>query len=259
MTKFFVIASGKGGVGKTTTAINLASAINSFGHEVILVDANLSTPNIGIYLGSTKVPISIHDVLAGKKPITDAIYLHRHGIKVVPASLSIKEQESVQHNLLETYIRELAGKAEVVIIDSAAGLDGETVSAIRAGDEVIIITTPDLASVTDALKTVKLCEKNDKKIFGVIINKAKKDDFEMDKANIEYILEHPVIAMIPQDDLVRQSIHVKTPVTYSHPNSKSSVAFKKLAAKIIGEEYAESVEEKESVMDSIMKGIGIKP
>ena len=135
MTKFIVIASGKGGVGKTTTAINLATALNSFGREVILIDANLSTPNVGIYLGSSKVPVSLHDVLSGEKKIREAMYIHKNGIKVIPASISLKDREKAKHNFLDKYIKELAGSADIVIIDSANGLGGEALSAIKAGDD----------------------------------------------------------------------------------------------------------------------------
>ncbi|MBN2421757.1 cell division ATPase MinD [Candidatus Woesearchaeota archaeon] len=259
MTKFIVVASGKGGVGRTTTAINLATALNSFGREVILVDANLSTPHIGIYLGSTKVPVSLHDVLSGEKHIKEALYQHRNGLKVIPASISIKNLKKIKPNLLEKYIQELTGSAEIVIVDSAAGLGEEPLSAIKACDEVIIVTTPDLASVTDALKTIKLCEEHNKKIFGIIVNKVKKDDFEMAKENIEFILENTVIALIPDDDTVRQSLYLKTPVTYSHPNTPAAIGFKKLAANILGEKYVESIEKKDTMLDIILKSIGLKP
>ncbi|MFH0875975.1 MAG: cell division ATPase MinD [archaeon] len=259
MTKFIVIASGKGGVGKTTTAINLASAFLGFGREVILVDANLSTPNVGIYLGAPKVPVSLHDVLEGKKPIGESIYIHRSGLKVVPASISLKNINIKNIGLLSHYILSLAGSADIVIIDTAAGLGSEALHGIRAGDDVIIITTPDLASVTDALKTVRLCEQNKKKIIGVLVNRAKEDDFELAKANIEYILEHPVLAMIPDDDTVRQANHLKSPVTYSHPQSSSSIGYKKLAAKLLGEKYVESIEKKEGMLEYALKRIGINP
>ncbi|MBD3203893.1 P-loop NTPase [Candidatus Woesearchaeota archaeon] len=259
MTKFLVVASGKGGVGKTTAAINLATALNGYGRDVILIDANLTTPNVGIYLGSSKIPVSFHDVVSGEKEITDSIYLHRNGLKVVPASISLKDQEKIDFDLLDKYILKLTGHADIIIIDSAAGLNQESLGAIRAGDEVIIITTPDLASVADALKTIKICEKNNKKIRGVIVNKVKQDDFEMAKENIEYILEHDVIALIPDDDRVRQSIYLKSPVTYSYPDSPSSVGFKKLAATLLGEKYVESIEKEDSMFDYVLKTIGLKP
>ncbi|MBU0758098.1 MAG: cell division ATPase MinD [Nanoarchaeota archaeon] len=259
MTKFIVVASSKGGVGKTTTAINLATALHGFGREIILVDANISTPNVGIYLGASKVPITLHDVLSAEKPLSDSIYILRSGLKVIPASISISDQKKARHELLGKYLQQLAGKAEIVIIDSAAGLGGEMISAIKTGDEIIIITTPDLASVTDALRTVRVCRDHNKKILGIIVNRVREDDFEIAKSNIEFILEHPIIALIPEDDTIRQANHLKSPVTYSHPNAPSSVSYKKLAAKILGVKYVESIEKDDSMFDYVLKTIGLKP
>src|SRR3990167_1644228 len=101
MTKVITITSGKGGVGKTTTAINLAAAINSFGKEVIVVDANLTTPNVGLHLGAPIVPVSLNHVLSGKADITDAIYEHESGTKIVPSSLSVKELRNLDHSKLK--------------------------------------------------------------------------------------------------------------------------------------------------------------
>src|SRR3989344_513217 len=91
MSRFIVITSGKGGVGKTTTAVNLATAINSFDEDVLLVDVNLTTPNVGLHLGAPVVPITLNHVLDGKADLVDSIYEHESGTKVIPASLSIKE------------------------------------------------------------------------------------------------------------------------------------------------------------------------
>ncbi|RMG76099.1 MAG: septum site-determining protein MinD, partial [Bacteroidetes bacterium] len=91
MSRLITITSGKGGVGKTTTAINLATAINSFGKEVVVVDANLTTPNVGLHLGAPIVPISLNHVLLGKAKVQDAIYEHESGTKIIPSSLSVNE------------------------------------------------------------------------------------------------------------------------------------------------------------------------
>src|SRR3989338_9089200 len=91
MTKFIVIASSKGGVGKTTTAINLGTALTSFGRDVIVVDANLSAPNVSLYIGAPQVPITLQDVLERNKKITDALYMHANGLKIIPASQSMKD------------------------------------------------------------------------------------------------------------------------------------------------------------------------
>ena len=134
MTKLITITSGKGGVGKTTTAINLAMAINSFGKEVVLVDANLTTPNIGLHLGAPIVPVSLNHVLLGKAKIQDAIYEHESGTKIIPSSLSINELRRLNHKKLKDVGKRLRKMADFVIYDSAAGLGEEAIAAIESAD-----------------------------------------------------------------------------------------------------------------------------
>ncbi|MFH1503739.1 MAG: AAA family ATPase, partial [Candidatus Diapherotrites archaeon] len=91
MNKIIVIASGKGGVGKTTTAINLGAAMNHFGEDVLIIDGNLSTPNIGVHLNSPEVPVNLNHVLSEKADAREAVYEHESGLKIMLSSLSIKE------------------------------------------------------------------------------------------------------------------------------------------------------------------------
>src|SRR3989344_7495282 len=102
MSKFILITSGKGGVGKTTAAVNLATAMNYFDEDVTLVDVNLTTPNVGLHLGAPVVPVTLNHVLSGKADLVDAIYEHESGAKVIPASLSIKDLESADTKDLVT-------------------------------------------------------------------------------------------------------------------------------------------------------------
>src|SRR3989344_437446 len=107
MAKIITIASGKGGVGKTTTAINLAAALNSFGKDVIIVDANLTTPNVGLHFGAPIVPISLNHVLSGKAKVIDALYEHKSGTKIMPSSLSVKELKNLNHGRLKEVSKKL--------------------------------------------------------------------------------------------------------------------------------------------------------
>lgn len=258
MTKFMVIASSKGGVGKTTTAINLGTALTIFGRDVIVVDANLSTPNVALYLGAANVPITLHDVLRKNKKITDALYMHSHGLKIIPASQSIKDAGKVDYNKLTGLIKSLSGMADFVIIDSPAGLSDEAINAIKMGDEILVVSTPDLPAISDALRTIKKAKEHSKNVSGVILTRVYDDELELSKKDVEAILETPVIAIIPEDETMRESVQMKNPITHTHPNAPSSLGYKNLAAKILGEKYVESVEKNDSMVDYMLKRLGMK-
>ena len=98
--------------------------------EVIIVDANLTTPNISLYLGAPNVPVTLHDVLDRDKKITDALYMHSNGLKIIPASLSTKKTE-IDYDRFAKLVKSLSGMADFVIIDSAAGLSEEAVNAMK--------------------------------------------------------------------------------------------------------------------------------
>jgi septum site-determining protein MinD len=258
MTRFIVIASGKGGAGKTTTAINLGTALTNFGRNVIVIDANLTTPNIGIYLGAPSVPVTLHDVLAGKKHITEAAYMHPSGLKVIPGGLSLDNLKKIDYKKLSEALMDLNEKAEVILIDVGPGLTKETLTVFEMADEAIIVTNPEMASITDALRTVKMLEKMNKKVMGIVLTKVKNDELEMSPKNIEIILEKPIIGIIPEDYAVRQATHLKHPVVYTHPSSDASLSYKKLAANLIGEKYEESLKSKDGFFVYIVKMLGLK-
>ncbi|PIN92628.1 hypothetical protein CO154_00335 [Candidatus Pacearchaeota archaeon CG_4_9_14_3_um_filter_31_7] len=139
MARVIVVTSGKGGVGKTTTAVNLSMALNNLGKDVCLVDTNLTTPNVGIHLGAPVVPINLHHVLSGKNKIHEAIYLHHSGTKIVPASLSLNDLNDIKYERLKYVLRDLRRFSDILVLDSAAGLGQETISSIRYADEIIVV------------------------------------------------------------------------------------------------------------------------
>ena len=132
MAKIITITSGKGGVGKTTTAINIGAALNSFGKEVIVVDANLTTPNVGLHLGAPIVPISLNHVLLGKAKLVDAIYEHESGTKIIPSSLSIKELRRLNHSKLIDVGKKLRKMALSPDFGSDTRIDAKTLLNAKA-------------------------------------------------------------------------------------------------------------------------------
>ena len=237
--KLFTITSGKGGVGKTTTAINIGAALNSFGKEVIVVDANLSTPNVGLHLGAPIVPINLNHVLAGKSKIVDAIYEHESGTKIVPSSLSVKELRRLNHDKLKEVSKKLRRMADYVIFDSSAGLGDEAVSAMEVADELIVVTNPEIPAVTDALKTIKLAENIGKEVKGIIVTRVRGSKNEMSISNIRDMLELPILGVVPEDKNVQASLRKKDALLHVYPYSKASRAYKRIAALIANIDYEE--------------------
>ena len=233
MTRLFVITSGKGGVGKTTTAINLGAAINYFGKDVLVIDGNLSTPNIGIHLNSPEVPINLNHVLLRKAKPFEAVYEHDSGVKIIPSSLSIKELKKIKPERISDFKNDFRKLSEYIIIDSSAGLGKEALSTIEMADELIIVTNPEMPAITDALKTIKLAEQLNKKVLGVIVTRVKKNNIEMTPESVKEMLETPILVMIPEDISVQKSLSLKDAVVHTHPKSKASRAYKEIAARIL--------------------------
>jgi len=249
MAKLITITSGKGGVGKTTTAINLGAALNAFGKEVIILDANLTTPNIGLHLGAPIVPISLNHVLLGKAKIGDAIYEHESGTKIIPSSLSVKELKRLNHGKLKEVGKKLRKMADYIIYDSAAGLGEEALAALEAADELIIVTNPEIPAVTDALKASKVIEELGKEVKGVIITRVRGTKTEMPISNVRDMLELPIIGIIPEDLAVQKALVMKDALVHTHPKSKAAKAYRMVAARIIGNN---NYREKSSFWDTLM-------
>jgi septum site-determining protein MinD len=239
MTRVILFTSGKGGVGKTTLTSNLAYALTSLGEDVVAMDANLTTPNLGLHFGLHLVPKTLHDVLRGRVKLKDATYKHPYGFRVIPASMAVADLTGVDVGKLHDVTMNLLGKADFVIMDCAAGLGAEAVSAIDAADEVILVTNPDMPSVVDALKTVNIAKRLKKGVTGVVLNRVRGKRSELSMQEVEEMLEAPVIAAIPEDSAVAESIAMKTPVIDYSPYSPAAVEINRLAHALAGRPFKE--------------------
>ncbi|OYT36022.1 hypothetical protein B6U91_02040 [Candidatus Pacearchaeota archaeon ex4484_71] len=254
MKKIIVITSGKGGVGKTTTAINLGAAMNYFGKDTVVIDANLSTPNVGIHLNSPEVPVNLNHVLSKKAEPFEAVYEHDSRLKIIPSSISVKELKKIKPDKLKNFKEDFKKLGEYIIVDSAAGLGEEAISAIQLADEIILVTNPEMPAITDALKTIKVAEEMKKPVRGIIITRVRKNKSEMQPEEVKAMLEVPIIGMIPEDLRIQESLSLKDALIHTHPKSKPARAYKEIAARII-DVYYDSSKEKPTIWEILIQKI----
>ncbi|MBN2052275.1 cell division ATPase MinD [Candidatus Woesearchaeota archaeon] len=257
MSRYICIASSKGGVGKTTTAINLAHTIGKH-KKTLLVDANLTTPNVNVHLGSPILKKTLAQVLKDEASIYQAIYTHESGLRVLPTITSLQDLKKLKYERLRGVIRSLEGEADIILMDSAAGLGRETISTIEAANEILIITNPELSSVLDTQKTIQVAHELGKTILGVVVNKAGEHRHELKVNEIEKLLDLPVIGIIPYDKNVKEALKLSHPVTHSHPRTKASRSYEELAGLLLGKKYFDSVNKKSRLMhDYVLERIGL--
>jgi septum site-determining protein MinD len=236
MAKIYAVVSGKGGVGKTTTTINLGTSLKKLGEDVVILDGNITTPNIGIHLGAPIVPTSLNHVLNNQAKLEDAIYEHESGTKIIPASLSLKETEKINYKRLPEITKKLKKISNHIFIDAAAGLGEEARASMISADEIIVVTNPEMSAVTDALKTIKLSEEMNKPVRGVIITRFRGARTEMPLSSIKDMLETPILGIIPEHEAIKESQVLKNAVVYTDPRSKSARQYIDSARRILGEE-----------------------
>src|SRR3989338_8814657 len=237
MTRIIAVVSGKGGVGKTTMVANLGTALAKMGKNVIILDANLTTPSLGMHLGVPLYPVTLHDVLKGRANIKDAVYSHESGVRIVPAGISLRDMRGVDSKDLPNALLDLLGSAEIILLDASAGFGRETLASIESADEILIVTNPEISAVTDALKASKISEQLGTKVTGLILNRVTGKNYEMTTRDIIGMLDNiNLIGEVPEDLEVQKSVAARNPVIRHSPKSAASNRIMRIAASLVGEE-----------------------
>lgn len=234
MGKSIGVISLKGGVGKTSVVVALGDALASLGKKVLLVDANLSAPNLGIHLNLIDTEKTLHDVLERSSNPSSAVY-QLDNFDVLPAA--IFSNLNVNPLKLRDRIKLLKSTYDVIVIDSSPNLNDETLAAMLASDELIVVTTPDYPTLSTTMKAIKLARQRGTPISGLVLNKVHNKNFEISLRDVEETLEVPVMAVIPHDINILRALSEFTPSTTHKPNSEASQEYKKLAAVLVGEKY----------------------
>ncbi|QYZ78818.1 septum site-determining protein MinD [Methanofollis formosanus] len=237
MIKAYTIASGKGGTGKTTMTVNLGTALAQLGKETYILDADVGMANIGILLGLENVPVTLHEVLAGKATVEEAAYEGPAGLKVVPCGISLQGFQDANPDRLREVMHDLVNRCDYLLIDAPAGISRDGVVPLAIADEVILVVNPELSSIVDGLKTKILTELVGGNVRYAIINRAGRDNVDFVERKIEKSLGVQSLGAVPEDTFVRESAAYKTPIVIKHPTSPASRAIKRIAAEIAGCEY----------------------
>ena len=242
MKTSIAIVSGKGGVGKTTLAVNLAAALHQFGIKTVAIDGDSTASNLALHLNMEPTENPLQNVLKGEIDILEAIHVHPSGIMVIPSPFGLRNIE-FDARLLRGLYRKLNS---LVIVDAPPGFVNDVFSIIESVEKIIIVTTPEIPAIADALKIIKYTSDigKEENIIGVVVNMVRNKKYEVNIPEIEISLEIPVIARIPYDNEVKKSIFYRTPLIIYNPYSKAAVEIKQLAAWLIGKEYKPSFYER---------------
>lgn len=231
MVEIIAITSGKGGVGKTTITANLSAVLAKIGKKVVAIDANFTTPNLGLNLGVYLPSYTIHDVLSGKAEIENSIYFHPLGFKLVCGSLNVNDLTNVNPEIFLN-VPKFFENEDFVFIDTAAGIGRETIYGLKASEKAIIVTTPDIASLIDASRISKILEDLDKEILGVIVNFVPKRKEKFVEQKVQAFIDYPILGILSEDKKVREANNQKMPVVELYPKTRFSKQITEIAYKI---------------------------
>jgi len=229
----YAVASGKGGVGKTTTTVNLGTALAGAGNEVVVVDVDLGMANLAGFVSLEAGEATLHDVLAGKADVEAATYELANSIYAVPGGMELDSYADTETEALAPVVEQLRERFDYVLLDVGAGVSHETVLPLGLADSVLVVSTPEPASVQDSQKTVDLTDRAGGSVDGLVVTRVHPDS-DISYTDIADGLGLELLATIPEDSAVRSSVFAGTPLVVHEPDSPAAMAYKRLAARVLG-------------------------
>lgn len=226
------VFSAKGGVGKTTVVANLGAALSQkLKNSVIIVETNMAASNLGLHLGILEPPVVIQDIVFGKLNVREAILTTDYGLHVIPGSISF--MEGVGSIDLRGIMDEIRKEYDLIILDSAPGSNLEVYAAMKACDEILICCQPRVPAIAGALQTFRAADSFKIPVLGVILNRATGKRFDIPTSDIKRTMGWPILTVIPEDDMVEESLLRGVPVILQAPNSPAAIEFRRLAQAVL--------------------------
>ncbi len=256
--RVITITSGKGGVGKSNVAVNLAIQIQKLGRRVLIFDADFGLANVEVMFGA--IPqYNLGDLIYHGRNIREIITEGPNGIGFISGGTGIEGLNNLAREqvlYLVHALRELDQMADVIIVDTGAGISSHVLEFVLASPEVILVTTPDPSSLTDSYSLMKVLYKNPgfdpatTRIYVLsnkVISQAEGTGvYEKLNSVVEQFLggEVSYIGMIPQDGALEHSVRQQRPVSLMTPQAKSAKAFELIATRLITPEKKTDTVEK---------------
>lgn len=250
LARVITVTSGKGGVGKSNTALNLAIQLKKMGQRVIILDADFGLANIEIMFG-TIPKHNLSDLIYQGKNIKEIITWGPGDIGFISGGSGIAGLSNLSRDYLSYIIQNLAeldSIADVIIIDTGAGISDAVLEFLVASGEILLVTTPEPTSITDSYSLLKALNRHPRfnreySQIKVISNRVEGEEegkilFNKLNAVVSRYLKLPIthLGSVPYDVQLSKAVMQQMPISLQNPNAKSSVAYEKIAAALIDKE-----------------------
>ena len=241
-TRVIAITSGKGGVGKTSIALNMAIAYAQTGKKVILIDCDMGMANVNVMM-SIVPQYNLMHVINGQKKMSEIIQSTEYGIQFVAGANGFSKIANLSSEELDNFAMQFntLGNADIIIIDTGAGVADNVLKFIAAADEVYVVTTPEPTAITDAYGIIKIITTELSKDIklNLLVNRAKSAE-EAKKVSERIInivgqfLNFKVhnIGFVYEDNVVQNSIARQKPFIIVSPSSKPAICIKHIVSRI---------------------------